>query len=228
MERVLFIEDDINLGTAMCGALELQGYEVEYLTCADNAMEEIRSFRPDIIVLDIMLNGSMDGFEIARLIRTSQTTPILFTTSCDSTQDLKEGFSIPNTDYIRKPYKLIEVTIRLKNLLSAKTEKITGGITQIQIGSFIYNICEQTLIYNSEKIKLSPLENEVLKLLQNNAGSYVKRETIIKTVWNEIDPKIKENTLSNVITNLRKYFNPDKKITIDSRNRIGIRIDVEL
>lgn len=223
MEKILIVEDDVNLGTTLSGALELQGYEVLYLTCVDNAMDEIQSFQPDLIVLDVMLNGRMDGFELGRLIRSSQNTPVLFTTSRDGTQDLQEGFSISNTDYIRKPYKFVEVKLRMDNLLAlTKKEKIINEF--FQIGSFCFKPKEQLLGYECENIHLNNHESEVLKLLCGNTDKFIPREIIISSVWNEADVKLKEGSLNNTLTRLRSYLKADKNISVQSRIGLGVKL----
>lgn len=225
-KKVLIVEDDVNLGTTLAGALEMQEYTVSYLTCGDDVQNEIRTFGPDIIILDVMLNGRHTGFELAHQIRLDRETPILFTTSLDGTDDLQEGFSIRNTDYIRKPYKLVEVTLRMTNLLAGK-ENAPCPAQVTQIGSFSFDLQEQSLRYNAENIQLSSSEAAVLNLLCKNKGKYLKREVLIKTVWCEEDHKIKEGTLNNIITKLRKYLKADKTIVIDSRMGLGIRLLLE-
>lgn len=223
MKKALILEDDINLGTTLAGALEMHDYKVLYLTCIENAMNEIRLFSPDIIILDVMLNGSIDGFELAKQIRLEKDTPILFTTSRDGSNDILEGFSIRNTDYIRKPYKHIEVTLRMNNLLASQN-KVVCDATSIQIGSFCFNPNEQSLKFELDKIQLSSSETSLMKLLCDNIGKFVKRDVIVKAIWNEDDSKLKESTLNNIISNLRKYLRKDDTIMLESRLGMGIRL----
>ena len=221
----MIIEDDVNLGTTLQGALEMQDYKVSYLTCGDYALTEINSFEPDIIILDVMLNGALDGFELARKIRFERETPILFTTSGDSTEDLKEGFEVRNSDYVRKPYKFVEVTLRMANLLSGKNE--TSGPKETRIGSFFFNHQEQSLKYEAEKINLSASEAAVLNLLCQNTGDFIKRTDIVKSVWNEDDFRMKEATLNNIVSALRKYLSQDRRIILESRIGLGVRLLME-
>ncbi|MEI8273675.1 MAG: response regulator [Paludibacter sp.] len=88
MKKVLIIEDDVNLGTTLAGNLEMEKYEVLYLTCIEDSLNKLNLFLPDIIILDVMLNGNIDGFELARQIRLEKDTPILFTTSRDGAKDI--------------------------------------------------------------------------------------------------------------------------------------------
>ena len=191
MKRILIVEDDVNLGTTLAGALETLDYEVLYLIHGEGIMDEFRKFKPDLVILDVMLNGALDGFDIARLIRLESNTPILFTTSRDENIDFKTGLSIGNSDYVRKPYKLMEVEMRLANLLDLN-EKTTKKVEPISIGHFRFLLEEQSLVYEYAKIHLNKYESAVLALLCKNTDKYLSREDIIKSVWNENNSKLKE------------------------------------
>lgn len=223
MKRVLIVEDDVNLGTTLAGALETLDYKVLYLTCGDGVMDEYRCFNPELVILDVMLNSNLDGFEIAKLIRLENNVPILFTTSRDGNEDLKTGLSIENSDYVRKPYKLMEVTLRMKNLLSLNKE-IAKKNEAICIGHFSFFPEEHSLRYECEKINLNNYESAVLALLCKNTDKYLSREDIIKSVWNENNSKLKDGSLNNTITRLRKYLNQDKKVILESRINLGVRL----
>ncbi len=225
MKRILLVEDDVNLGTTLAGALEMQDYQVEYLTNDKKALEKFQEFKPDIVILDVMLNGVLDGFEIAKLIRLENNTPILFTTSRDENIDFKTGLSIGNSDYVRKPYKLMEVEMRLANLLDLN-EKTRKKVEPISIGHFRFLPDEQSLIYEFDKIRLNNYESAVLALLCKNTDKYLSREDIIKSVWNENNAKLKDGSLNNTITRLRKYLNQDKTVKLESRIGLGVKMTI--
>jgi two-component system response regulator MtrA len=222
MKRILIVEDDVNLGTPLAGALQMQDFEVEYLTNDEQVMEKFHDFKPDIVILDVMLNGILDGFEIGKLIRRESNTPILFTTSRDGNEDFKTGLSIENSDYVRKPYKLMEVTMRLNNLLSLneKTHE------PIHIGNFSFLPEEQSLKFEYEKIHLNNYETAVLALLCKNTNNFVGRDKIIETVWNEKDPNLKEASLNNILTKLRKNLSQDANVTLETKIKLGVRLTV--
>lgn len=223
MKRILIVEDDVNLGTTLAGALEMHDFKVLYLTNGDQILEKVQHFEPDIVILDIMLNGTLDGFEIAKLIRKENNSPILFTTSRDGNEDLKTGFSIENTDYIRKPYRLIEVTLRIDNLLSLY-EKTIKKIEPISIGHFSFYPEEQSLKFEYDKIHLNNYETAVLALLCQNKNNFISRTKIIQAVWNENDAKIKDASLNNVLSNLRKHLKKDIDIKLETKIGLGVRL----
>lgn len=225
MKKILIIEDDINLGTTLTGALEMQEYKVEYLSNAVNALDLFGKFQPDIVILDVMLNDLLDGFEIGRLIREISNVPILFTTSRDGNDDLKTGLGMINSDYIRKPYRLMEVTLRIDNLLKRFSSTQLKSET-IQIGQFSFFLDERALKYECDKIQLNNYETAVLSLLCNNKNTFISREQIIKTVWNEENTKIKQGSLNNTLTRLRKYLSRDTRIELESRINFGVMLKI--
>jgi two-component system, OmpR family, response regulator TrcR len=219
MKKILIVEDDINLGTTLAGALEMQDFQVSYLTTGEGVMEKFKTFQPDVVILDVMLNGTLDGFEIGKLIRLENKTPILFATSRDGNEDLKKGFSIYNSDYVRKPYRLMEMLLRIEKMLCSQTKEAV-----FQIGIFHFYPCEQSLKCNCEDIHLNNLETAVLTLLCKNMGAFVSKQTITKQVWNEKDAKLKEGSLNNILTNLRKHLQKDNDIILETRTMLGVKL----
>jgi len=226
MTRILIVEDDVNLGTTLSGALEMQNFQVRYLTNGDSVMEELNTFQPDILLLDVILNGKLDGFEIARQVRVKQDLPILFTTSCDGNKDLTTAFSIENTDYIRKPYRLMEVLLRINSLLS-KQKQAASNDTTYQIGDYCFCSAEQTLKYGCKSLHLNNYESAVLNLLCKNMEAFISKKNIIELVWHEKDTIIKEGSLNNILSTLRKHFNEDGRILLEGRIKLGVKLSIK-
>ena len=225
MKRILIVEDDVNLGIPLTGALEMQDYKVSYHSNGEGIMEEFKKFKPDLVILDVILNGELDGFDIAKLIRLESNVPILFTTSRDGNEDFKTGFSINNTDYVRKPYRLMEVTLRIENLIS-KQEKGTKKTDLFQIGKFSFSPDEQLLEFETEKIHLNNYESAVFDLLCENMNAFVSRKKIIENVWNEKETSLKEGSLNNILTKLRKYLMSDTHIIMESKMKLGVKLTI--
>jgi DNA-binding response OmpR family regulator len=226
MQKILIIEDDLDLGTTLTGALEMQNYEVHYQTNGTKIAEELQKFQPDIILLDVMLNDKLDGFEIARCIRTKYNTPIIFTTSRDGNEDFKAGFQIGNTDYVRKPYRIMEVLLRIDSLLSKQISRTKPEIT-FQIGKYNFFAQEQTLMHECEKIHLNNYESAVLTLLCKRRDNYTTREELIKQVWGETQAGIKTASLNNTLSRLKKHLAKDKQVQIVSIIKLGVKLEVK-
>jgi len=226
MNKVLIIEDDVNLGTTLSGVLEMQNFEVRYLINGENVLNELNNFQPDIVLLDIILNAELDGFEIGKLIRKESNVPILFTTSRDGNDDFKMGFSIYNTDYVRKPYHLMEVLVRIENMLSKQHHSEVFDNTYY-LGNYRFLPSEQSLKFTDSNTHLNNYESAVLTLLCKNINTFISRKEIIESVWNIKEVKIKEGSLNNILSNLRKYLKRDGRIVMESIINLGIKLTLK-
>ncbi|HOG05145.1 MAG TPA: response regulator transcription factor [Paludibacter sp.] len=223
MKKILVVEDDVNLGTALIGFLEMQKHEVNYVSNGDEAVSEFQRFQPDLVTLDVVLNCSVDGFEIARQIRQISDVPIIFTTSRDGNEDYETGFGIANSDYVRKPYRLVELLLRINKMIEVETLS-SAADNHFRIGRFQFFPDEQSLKFSKGDIHLSPIDSSVLNLLCRNKGKFVPREEIIRLVWQVEDTQSKETALYNSISRLKKYLFNDEQVKIENKIRLGIRI----
>ncbi len=224
MKKILVVEDDLNLGTALVGFLEMQKYEVHYVSDGDEAIAQFQEFEPDLVTLDVMLNASVDGFEIAKRIRRFSNVPIIFTTSRDGNEDYETGFGIENSDYVRKPYRLVELMLRINKMVEAEMTSSVTVDNQFRIGRFKFFPDEQSLKFDKGDIHLNHLDSVVLALLCRNKGNFMSREEIIKIVWQVNEPALKEAALYNSISRLKKYLYNDEQIKIENKIRLGIRL----
>lgn len=222
MKKILVVEDDVNLGTALSGFLEMQNYNVKYVSDGDIAVNEIQQFQPDLVTMDVMLNCSIDGFGIAKSVRRFSNIPIIFTTSRDGNEDYETGFSIDNSDYVRKPYRLVELILRINKMIGADLPAIPDN--QYRIGRFKFFPDEQSLKFDKGDIHLNHLDSVVLALLCRNKGTFMSREEIIKIVWQVEDTAMKEAALYNSISRLKKYLYNDEHVKIENKIRLGIRL----
>ena len=225
MTKILMIEDDINLGTTLMGALEMMDYKVHHIFNGDAVVKELTEFQPELILLDVNLNTRLDGFEIGKLIREKYQTPIIFTTSRDESEDFKTGLSIANTDYVRKPYRIMEIEMRIKNLLSKQTTDEKGST--FQFGDFSFYPAEQSIKYESTKFHLNNYETGVLNLLCQNKNTFVSKQKIIQLIWNCDQPKLKTAALDNVLSSLRKYLKPGTSIELECRVGLGVKLSTK-
>ena len=154
--KVLYVEDELFLGKIVRESLESRGFEVAMEADGAKVMELFKKSKPDICVLDVMLPNK-DGFTIADEIRElDEEVPIIFLTAKTQTEDVVKGFSLGGNDYIRKPFSMEELIVRIQNLLRNKTEstqKISGG--SATIGKYSFQLNRQVLSNGKEDRKLS-------------------------------------------------------------------------
>lgn len=224
MKKILLIEDDINLAFIINEELKVEGFEVLHLIDGGDILSIIDNYKPEIVLLDVNLQATLNGFEIGKKIRFKSNIPILFTTSRTMSEDLKIGFSIGNVDYLKKPFGICELVLRINELLS-RNKKQTDHIKQFQIGKFLFNPFERTLLYDeSNKIKLTKNESSVLCLLCININNVVTKDEILKTVWDDLELRQKEASLYNIISTLRDILSKDNNIVIKTYTKTGWKL----
>lgn len=219
MQKILFVEDDVNLGLPVAGALEDKGYRVKYLTSGSTLKEEMAVFEPDLLLLYVNLNEQFDGFDLARQIRLYSNVPVIFTTSRTENDDFEQGFAISNMDYVRKPYRLAELLKRVERMWQS-----SEPVAVFRLGVFTFNSGEYSLQTEGNKQQLNHYEAEVLHELCNCRGQFIDRATLIQKIWKVSDPKLKDGSLNNVLSQLRKYMAADSSIQIESRAKLGVML----
>ena len=121
MKKILLIEDDANLAFMLKDGLESEGFNVFHITNAEEVVETMDDFMlhvPDLILLDVNLKGAIDGFELSKKIRQKSQIPIIFTTARTQIEDLQQGFSIGNVDYMKKPFGIRELVLHINEMIS--------------------------------------------------------------------------------------------------------------
>lgn len=220
--KLLYIEDEVNLGKIVYDTLRLQGFDVIWETDGALAMEHFNSFIPHICILDIML-PNVDGYEICKKIRGQYPSmPIIFLTAKTETQDLIKGFEAGGTDYMRKPFSIEELIARIHNQIkihqvdpdnSGSTEKKPQD--EISIGKYKYLPKRYELVTPSGTIKLSSREGELLWLMVGKGSQVIGRNEILLTIWGD-DSWFNSRNLDVYIKKLRNYFSEDPNIEIQT------------
>ncbi len=227
--KVFYVEDELFLGKIVKESLESRDFEVVMESDGAKATElfkklhSIPGTKPDICVLDVMLPNK-DGFTIADEIRElDEEVPIIFLTAKTQTEDVVKGFSLGGNDYIRKPFSMEELIVRIQNLLKNKQEgsqKITGG--NATMGKFNFQLNRQLLTNGKEERKLSFRESELLKLLYENREKIIDRKDILNLLWGN-DSFFNSRNLDVYITKLRSYLKEDPSLEILTIKGVGYR-----
>lgn len=191
VEKILIVEDEISLQETLAYNLIKQGYEVVIAGDGPSALEIVKSSKPDLILLDIMLPG-MDGFEVCRKLRSEVSTPVLMLTARDDEIDRVVGLEVGADDYLTKPFSMRELIARVKAMLR-RVKIIRDEINLINSGT------EQRSFYEFDKIKidlgrrelrvdnkivnLKPKEFELLIYLIRHKNQVLSRDQILESVW---------------------------------------------
>ena len=163
--KVLYVVDELFLAKIVSETLQTRGYDVILESDGGKATSQFTKEKPDVCVLDIMLPNK-DGFTIADEIRDRDAqVPIIFLSAKSQTTDVVHGFKTGANDYIRKPFSIEELIVRIENVLRHKASETETIPEEIQIGKYTFNARRQTLNHPTEERKLSYRESELLKIL---------------------------------------------------------------
>ena len=223
--KVLYVEDEIFLAKIVSETLQSRGYEVTLESDGAKVLSKFESAKPDVCILDIMLPNK-DGFSIADEIREKdKNVPIIFLTAKSEVNDVVNGFKTGGNDYIRKPFSMEELIVRIENVLKKKQGEPEIIFEEAVIGNYVFNTKRQVLSINGEDRKLSYRESELLKLLYENRDKIVERREILNLLWGS-DSFFNSRNLDVYITKLRNYLKADPALEILTIKGIGIALSL--
>lgn len=188
--RILIIDDEPSIVNLVTAYLKPEGYELYTATDGESGLKAARAFKPDLVVLDVMLPG-MDGFEVTRVLRREQNTPILMLTARDDEIDRVVGLEVGADDYLTKPFSMRELMARVKaqlrraRLIREELGKQKADTPQekISFGNLVVNQTRREVILNEAPLQLKPKEYELLQFLAEHRGQMLSREFILERVW---------------------------------------------
>ena len=189
-----------------------------------NVLPSFTKLRPDVCVLDVMLPNK-DGFEIAAEIRSlDKEVPILFVTAKGRTEDVVRGFTLGGNDYIRKPFSMEEMIVRIHNTLRHGEGKPAPALPEgpVTIGKYQFLWKKQLLTLGEAQRKLSFRENELLKYLYTHREKVIDRKDILQLLWGN-DSFFNSRNLDVYITKLRSYLKEDGSLEIITIKGVGYR-----
>ena len=216
--KLLYIEDELHLGKIVKETLEKQGYELVWEIDGAKVMRHFQFFDPQICVLDIML-PHVDGYELCEQIKTLKPDlPVIFLTAKTETADLVKGFESGGTDYIRKPFSIEELMVRIQNQLNMKAGQDRSPETlneEIKLGSYTYFPQRYELSGPDGVISLSQRDSEILTQLSGSVNRVIDRKQLLLSVWGD-DSFFNSRNLDVYIRKLREYFKHDPNLRIQT------------
>ena len=225
--NVLLVEDEETLALIIKDTLEGQGFAIRLAENGEEGIEKFFGQKPDVVVADVMM-PRMDGFEMVRRIRRQdKQTPVLFLTARSATNDVVEGFELGGNDYLKKPFGMQELIVRIKALLGRASnysapEKQTS-VTEFEIGRYRFNAITQRLSYLGNETELSYRESEILRRLCENRNEVTLMQDILIELWGN-DTFFNQRSLHVFITKLRHKLSRDERIRIVNVRGIGYKL----
>ncbi|HLP10835.1 MAG TPA: response regulator transcription factor [Flavobacteriales bacterium] len=215
--KVLYVEDEPFLSKVVKEMLENKGYQVHHEANGNQVMSGFKNFKPDICLLDVML-PDVDGYSLGKSIRSAdENMPIIFLTAKTQTADVVKGFESGGTDYMRKPFSVEELEVRIQNQLAIKL-KHKKAVNQLSnedydFGKCKFNSARMELVVDGTMIRLSHKEAQIMQYFVLHQNSVVDRKELLLTVWGD-DSFFNSRTLDVYIRKFREYFKPVKEIEI--------------
>jgi DNA-binding response OmpR family regulator len=212
LSKILLLEDDVNLNETVTEFLEEQGFEVVSVYDGDEAQEKLYESKYDLLLLDINVPG-INGLELLKESREEgNVTPAIYITSMDTVDDLERGFKSGCDDYIRKPFALKELKIRIETLLKRDFSHNSNELMQISEG-ITYDIKSNELSNQGEAVSLGNKESRLLKLFLKHEGEVIAHENIYEYLW-DYDEEPSDTALRTYIKNLRKIIGKERIVSI--------------
>ena len=229
--KVLLVEDERTLSGIVRDALETMDFSVELAYDGSEGLHRFFENRPDILVVDVMM-PKMSGFDMVKAIRQSdKETPILFLTAKTTVDDVVTGFNLGADDYLKKPFAIPELVVRMKNLLGRSVGRALDqekDQESYKIGEYQFTPESATLLYrpSGDSTLIPRREADILQLLCKGSGNIIPTQNILLSLWGD-DDFFNARSLQVLITRLRHRFSRDLRIRIVNVRGTGYKLIAE-
>lgn len=204
--RVLVVEDDSALAQVIADNLRYEGHIVAVASDGDDAINQLRVFQPDLVLLDIML-PNRNGFEICGVIRQRGRVPIIIVSARGQKMDRIHGLKLGADDYLTKPFDLEELLARVQAVL----RRSRHPVERLKFGDVTIDLTTMTASSGSRELHLTHREFEILRFLAERQGRVVYRDELLREIWGYVDVHITTRSVDHAITRLRKKIEPDPR-----------------
>jgi two-component system OmpR family response regulator len=218
-ERILVVDDEPNITDLVATTLRYEGFDVAVASNGIEAIKEVSEFRPDLVVLDVML-PDRSGFELLSRIRADHVhVPVVFLTARDSTEDKVRGLTVGGDDYVTKPFSLEELVARVRAVLR-RVGHATDASARVAFADLELDDDRHEVWRGRTKVDLTPTEYKLLRYLMHNARRVLSKAQILDHVW-EYDFDGDANVVETYISYLRKKLDPHGPPLIHTVRGVG-------
>ncbi len=221
--KIVLAEDEPSLGQIVKESLETRDFEVYHAVNGEQAYDLYQKKQPDVLVLDVMM-PKKDGFTLAKEIREEDPKiPIIFLTAKSQTKDVLDGFEHGGNDYLKKPFSMEELIVRIHALLDRV--KLKKDFDKISLGEYTFNYVKQSLHLGEETTLLTHRESELLFHLHEKKNEILDRTFILKKLWGD-DDFFNARSMDVYISKLRKKLSKDLNIQIINVRGYGYKLTI--
>ena len=217
--KILIVEDEKMLAEILSDTLSDRNFDVRLAYDGIHALEVIKKEPFDVIISDVMM-PNLDGYSLAKKLRNEGcNTPILFLTALSATEDVVKGFETGGNDFLKKPFAIDELIVRVK-ALAGRAEVMDAQETSYVIGEYEFNPSSKELTIRGEQTTLAAREAAVLVRLCRRRGHVVEASELLKELWGD-DNYFNLRSLNVYITRLRNHLKADPTVEIESVRGVG-------
>lgn len=218
--RVLVVDDESNLTELLSMALRYEGWDIKSAGTGSSAVRVAKEFKPDTVVLDMML-PDFDGMEVLRRLRDDDPTlPVLFLTARDAVEDRIAGLTAGGDDYVTKPFSLEEVVARVRALLRRSVQLTQESSSTLTVGDLSLDEDSHEVIRDGTEISLTATEFELLRFMMRNPKRVLSKTQILDRVWH-YDFGGQANVVELYISYLRKKIDAGRSPMIHTMRGAG-------
>lgn len=224
--QIILVEDEPSLAMIIQDSFEQEGYQVQHFSQAEDALKAYHQEKPDLLVLDVMLPKS-NGYELAKQIRnTDRLTPIIFLTAKSKVEDVVAGFEAGGNDYLRKPFSIEELLVRIKVLLNDQRLlplDQNSQQTEWNIGQYHFDSNRQMLTFGEQSLVLTGRESILLALFCQHQNRLLEKTSILLKIWGD-DSFFNSRSMDVYISKLRKHLKKDPSVKIINVRGAGYKL----
>jgi DNA-binding response OmpR family regulator len=220
--RIAVIEDEATIADSVAARLRAEGFEVETAGDGHAGVELCRRFRPDLVVLDLMLPG-IDGLEVCRRIQRDRELPVLMLTARDSETDLEVGLAVGADDYVTKPFSSRELVARVRALLRRAGRAPAAEDVPVRVGGLVVDPATRRVTRDGREAHLTPTEFELLHRLAQSPHVVFARARLLEQVWGQ-RVAAGERTVDSHVRSIRRKLGPGVIRTVHG---VGYALDTE-
>lgn len=221
-QKVLIVDDEVSIQELIRFNLEQSGFDTEVANDGIAAIEMFESYRPDLIVLDLMLPGK-DGYDVCKEIRRTSNVPIIMLTAKETELERVLGLELGADDYITKPFSPLELVARIKAVLRRASGQETHDENEYRVGNIFLQVDTREVKVHDKSVDLTRKEFDLLHIFMQNVGKVLTREVLLQKVWG-YEYEGETRTVDVHIRHLRRKLGPEGETRIETIHGVGYKL----
>ncbi len=221
-QKVLIVDDEVTIQELIRFNLDQAGFDTEVASDGLEAIEMFESYRPDLIVLDLMLPGK-DGYDVCKEIRRTSNVPIIMLTAKETELERVLGLELGADDYMTKPFSPLELVARIKAVLRRASGQEAQDENEYKVGNIFLQVDTREVKVHDEPVDLTRKEFDLLHIFMQNMGKVLTREVLLQKVWG-YEYEGETRTVDVHIRHLRRKLGPEGETRIETIHGVGYKL----